>query len=249
MAYSRALLPVESQRYEVLTSAMVGIGMTFAASPPIEDPNIEDTLLFASLEAMEHHDLRVLAVLMTWFGVHSPYVNADRLTKIIAAQRSERVRALWSALARWMGKDRRFARLVQIYKGPRIDLLPIGTDFQVKRHGEDTRFAGSALCTPANLLRDRQADVLSPRELAQQHSVYRYRVMIGPTYRADMWAALDQNPDLTTANLARLTYGSFATAWNVRRDHHIARVEHTSPAPRNQGGNRYAVEALGCDVC
>jgi hypothetical protein len=227
MAYSRALLPAQSPPHDVLTSAMEGIGMAFAAPPPTEEPNVEDTLLFASLEAMEHHDLRVLAVLVTWFGVHSPYVNADRLTKIVAAQRSERVLVLWSALARWMGKDRRFARLAKIYKGPRIDLLPTGTDFQVNRHGEDTRFAGSELRAPANLLRDREADVLSPRELARRHRVYRHRVMIGPTYRADMWAALDVHPDLTTANLARLTYGSFATAWNVRRDHHIARAEHT----------------------
>jgi hypothetical protein len=41
---------------------MVGIGMNFAAAAA-HDPNIEDTLLFASLEAMERDDLRVLAVL------------------------------------------------------------------------------------------------------------------------------------------------------------------------------------------
>jgi hypothetical protein len=42
--------------------------------------------------------------------------------------------------------------------------------------------------------------------------------MIGPTYRADMWAALDTDPDQSAAELARRTYGSFATAWHVRRD-------------------------------
>jgi hypothetical protein len=56
---------------------MVGIGMNFA-SPAATEPNIEDTLLFASIEAMERDDLRVLAVLVTWFGVHHPWVNADQ---------------------------------------------------------------------------------------------------------------------------------------------------------------------------
>jgi hypothetical protein len=196
---------------------MAGVGMRFAAAPA-PDPNIEDTLLFASIEAMENQDLRVLAILVTWFGVHAPWVNADRLTKIAAAQASARVRALWSALARWQRRDRRFARLARIYTAGRLDLLPVGTDFQAQRHGEDPRFAGSALRVPANVLRDRAADVDAPAELARRHHAYRCRVMIGPTYRADMWAALEDDPTLSAAALAHKTYGSFATAWHVRRD-------------------------------
>jgi hypothetical protein len=43
-------------------------------------------------------------------------------------------------------------------------------------------------------------------------------VTIGSTYRADMWAALEDDPTLSAAALARRIYGSFATAWHVRRD-------------------------------
>jgi hypothetical protein len=217
MPFSRALVPSAPLEPSTLTSAMVGIGMRFAAAPA-PDPNIEDTLLFASIEAMENHDLRVLAILATWFGVHAPWVNADRLTKIVAAQESTRTRSLWSALARWQGKDRRFTRLAKLRPARCLDLLPTGTDFQVTRHGEDPRFAGSALRVPANVLRDRAADVEPPAELARHNHAYRYRVMIGPTYRADMWAALEDDPTLSAAELARRTYGSFATAWHVRRD-------------------------------
>jgi len=46
-------------------------------------------------------------------------------------------------------------------------------------------------------------------------------VLIGPTYRADMWAALEDDPTLSAAALARRTYGSFATAWHVRRDYAV----------------------------
>ncbi|HVT14833.1 MAG TPA: hypothetical protein VHQ90_01465 [Thermoanaerobaculia bacterium] len=218
MPFSRAFAPAAVPTEPgALTAAMVGIGMKFAAAPA-PDPNIEDTLLFASIEAMENRDLRVLAILVTWFGVHAPWVNADRLTRVVAAQESARVRALWSALARWQGRDRRFARLAKVYTARRCDLLSEGTDFQMKRHGEDARFAGSALRVPANVLRDRAVDVERPADLGHHHHSYRCRVMIGPTYRADMWAALEDDPTLSAAALARKTYGSFATAWHVRRD-------------------------------
>jgi hypothetical protein len=217
MPFSRSFAPRVPAGSDALTSAMVGIGMNFAA-PAVVDPNIEDTLLFTSIEAMDHGDLRVLSVLVTWFGVHSRWVNADRLAKIVSDHDSERVRALWSALARCQAKDRRFAHLAKVYGGPRIDVLSTGTEFQLRRHGEDPRFEGSALRVPSNVVRDRGADVLPPAELAQRHHAYRCRVIMGPTYRADMWAALEEDPTLSAAMLARKTYGSFATAWHVRRD-------------------------------
>jgi hypothetical protein len=237
MPFSRALVPAALPRPAVLTSAMAGIGMRFAAAPT-PNPNVEDTLLFASIEAMENQDLRVLAILVTWFGVHAPWVNADRLTKITALQESARVRALWSALARWQRQDRRFARLARIYTSESLDLLPVGTDFQVQRHGEDPRFAGSALRVPANLLRDRATDVDAPAELARHHNAYRCRVKIGPTYRADMWAALEDDPTLSAAALARQTYGSFATAWHVRRDFAILAAAGAPVSPRRESSSR-----------
>jgi hypothetical protein len=33
-----------------------------------------------------------------------------------------------------------------------------------------------------------------------------------------MWAALEVDPTLTPTELARQTYGSFATAWQVKQD-------------------------------
>jgi hypothetical protein len=217
MGFSRVVSPPAPLAAEALTAAMVGIGMNFAAQGA-KDPNIEDTLLFASLEALENDDLRVLAVLVTWFGVHCSWVNADRLTKLANASKSLPVRALWSALGHWQQRDRRLARLAKCYAGAAIDLLPTGTDFQIKRHGEDPRFAGSRLRVPAKVLRDRPDDVLSPAELVKRHTSYRFRVIIGPSYRADMWSQLELDPSLSPAELARKTYGSFATAWHARRD-------------------------------
>jgi hypothetical protein len=222
MAHRRAIAPAQAASGDALTADLVGIGMLVGGEGS-RDPNIEDTLLFASVEGMDRGDLRVLAVLVTWFGVHSGRVNVDRLTRLVALTESKRVRAFWSAVARWCAADRRFARLAQAYRGGPVDLLTTGTDFQVARHGEDPRFAGSKLRVPANVLRERPSDVLAPAELARQHSGYRWRLVIGPTYRADMWAALERQPELSAAALARVTYGSFASAWQARRDYGIWR--------------------------
>jgi len=215
--YRRQLKRSEPLGGEALTAAMVGIGMSFAAKAA-QSPNIEDTLLFASKEGLEKHDLRVLSVLTTWIGVHSAWINADRLIRLVAEETDPRVRAFWAAVAHWLKADRRFARLTKVHTGPRVDLLPTGTDFQIARHGEDSRFVGGPLRVPANVLRDRPADVLTAAALARRHAGYRHRVIMGPSYRADMWGTLQASPSLSVAELARRAYGSFATAWQVKRD-------------------------------
>jgi hypothetical protein len=217
MGYKRITLPAKFSSGESLTEALVGIGMNLAHPSPDKEPNIEDTLIAASIEGMEKDDFRALALLVTWLEVHHPWVNADRLIRM-AKEQSPRVKAFWSSIAHWLAKDQRFVRLQKIYKGKRIDLMSAGTDFQVNRRGEDQRFEGSPLRIPARMLRDRKADILTPKELATRHHGYHYRVLIGPTYRADMWAALEKNSELSSAEIARLTYGSFATAWSVKKD-------------------------------
>jgi hypothetical protein len=217
MAHKRVIQPATLPTRGELTSAMTGIGMKFAAEPNYE-ANIEDTILHAAIEGLERDDFRVLALLVSWFGIHREYVNADRLTRIVASSDSIRVRAFFSGLARWQARDHRFVRMAKIHKGPRIDLLSTGTDFQIRRRGEDERFVGTPLRVPAETLRDRSSDVLPPEELARHHLAYRSRVIIGPAYRGDMWAELTRRPQISTAELARVTYGSFATAWRAKRD-------------------------------
>ena len=227
MAFKRLTIPESSLHGEALTASLVGIGMAFAAAPT-KNPNIEDTLLAASVEGMEREDLRVLAILVTWLEVHAAWINADRLTALVRQHPGERVRAFWSAAAQWLGKDRRLARLAKAYAGPRLDLLATGTAFHLRRSGEDPRFAGGPLRVPAGILRDRKGDVLNPAELAHRHNAYRRRILMGPSYRADMWAELDQDPSLTAAELARRAYGSFATAWHVKQDWEVLKRAETA---------------------
>lgn len=190
MAFSRATSLEPTPAPDVLTARRVGIGMNFAAKAEA-DADIESTLVHASVLGMDDADFRVLAVLTTWLGVHHMHVNADR----------------------------RLARLVGAYGGAPIELLPTGTEFQVKRRGgEDERFTGSKLRVPKGTLRDRQDDVLSPEVLVRRHPGYRNRVPMGPSFRADVWTALERAPDMSVADIARKASCSFATAWQAAQD-------------------------------
>ncbi|MCG5055451.1 MAG: hypothetical protein KA712_20995 [Myxococcales bacterium] len=163
MAFNRATSPEPTPSPDELTARMVAIGMNFAGKAAA-DADIERTLLYASALGMDDGDLRVLAVLTTWLGVHHGHVNADQLVRLVGAHRSERVRAYWAAIATWLRKDRRFVRLAAAYEGPVIGLLPTGTAFQISRRGADERFTASKLRVPTGTLRDRREDVLSPEK-------------------------------------------------------------------------------------
>ncbi|MGK5088357.1 hypothetical protein WDW86_12425 [Bdellovibrionota bacterium FG-2] len=220
MAHKRVLMPSEFATGEKLTAEMVNIGVRFAATPTshgAKAANIEDTLMAASIEGIILEDYRVLSLLVDWLGIHIERVNADRLIRMVQLFDDKRVRAFWAAVAQWQSRDWRFKRLQLLHQKPRIDLAA-GTDYQLQKYGEDKRFENTVLRVPHKLLRQRVDDILSPRDLAQKHLAYHYRVMIGPSYRADMWALLERSPGLTPTELARQSYGSFPTAWEVRRD-------------------------------
>jgi hypothetical protein len=222
MPFSRATFADAMPSASELTAHMVGIGMNFAAQADA-NADIEGTLLHASALGMNDGDLRVLAVLTTWLGVHHTHVNADRLVRLVRGHPSNRVRAYWVAIATWLKNDRRFARVLGAYEGAPIDLLPTGTALQLKRRGEDERFAASKLRVPKGTLRDRREDVLSPESLVQRHLGYRNRVLMGASFRADVWTALEHAPDLSIAEIARKASCSFAAAWQAAQDYRLLR--------------------------
>jgi hypothetical protein len=219
MSFKRQIAPLRILEGKDLDRAMAGIGMRFAVTPALCPP-IEDVLFFASQLGMERNDFRVLNVLCKWIDVHGARINVDRMTRLVeACAEHERTKAFWASVGQWQRGDRRFARLSALRAHhERVDLFS-GTEFQIQRHGgEHPWFSGTALRVAAGTLRDRASDVATPERLAELHPVYRERVVQGPSYRADMWATLSMDASLVPAELARRTYGSFATAWEVRRD-------------------------------
>jgi hypothetical protein len=217
MSFKRQLLPPFFSHGESLTSDMADIGIRVAKNLPKEEANIENTLIGASIEGMKG-DYRTLSLLVDWIGIHAERINVDRLTQIIKFFPDKKLKIFWTAIAQWQKSDWRFRKLAKLYRGDSLNLLEERGDFLIRKHGEDKRFLNSAIRIPDQFLRHRPQDILTPEELSKRHRAYYYRILIGPAYRADMWALLERYPKLSPSELARKTYGSFPTAWKVKRD-------------------------------
>jgi len=202
---------------------MIGIGMLFGGDGS-EDPNIEDTLVAASIAGVDG-DFRVLSILTDWLDIHLRIVNADRLIQLVSALDDEQVKRYWIAITQWKKTDQRLARLRRKGRGGRQSLTNKLSDFQLKKYGEDERFAKTKLIVPKHLLRHRPKDIAPPEFLAKKHHGYKYRLIIGPTYRADLWAVLEREGDLTITELARRTYSSIGTAWEVKKNWDLLKGE------------------------
>jgi hypothetical protein len=196
--------------------------MRFATTPNWQ-ADIERTLVLASVEGMERSSLRVLSVLVTWLTVHWRSVIPGRVERAVAGLDFVRTQVFWASVGRGLLRlDHRFSPLANLaVPAGRIDLSDERTEFHVRRHGEDDLFVGSALRVPANVLRRRGADVLSPEELGRYHRAYAWRLAFGPSVRADLWAALERDPSLSPACLARRVDSGFATASRTRRDFRV----------------------------
>ncbi len=217
MSFKRENLPSQFATKDELSKDMAAIGFLITAEGS-ENPNIENTLIAASIEGLQG-DLRTLSLLVNWLEIHHAAINADRLTKMIRSLQKDKILVcFWSATAKNILTDPRFMKLRRLYKGKQLDLLDVGMDFQVGRHGEDPRFKGSCLRAPGNVLRNRPRDILEPSRLAKINSNYRYRIIIGPSYKADQWALLEKFSELTPSKLAKLSYSSFGSAWATKKN-------------------------------
>lgn len=222
MSFKRVYCPSAYPVGSDLTRRLVAIGFRFAEHPAKPEPDIEETLVAASIEGL-NGDYRVLSLLVDWFDIHSSWINVDHLTTLVKAINNKKVQAFWTACAQWKKVDPRFQRLRKLYKGQRLQPISDPTGFRLKRDGEDPRFRGTALLVPNKTLRHRPVDIDSPQRLAKTHKAYRYRILLGPTYRADLLAALEEEPNITTADLARKCYSSFSAAWEAKKDFEILR--------------------------
>lgn len=222
MGFKRVLSPSEYPTGKELTKRCVAIGFRFAERPVKQQPNIEETLVAASIEGVSG-DYRMLSLLVDWFDLHSARINADHLFNLAKELKAPLVKKFWIACAHWKSQDSRFKRLRELDDGKRLHLIE-SDDFQLKRHGEDLRFKNTPLIVHAKVLRNRPTDIDSAEQIARQHRAFHYRILIGPSYRADLMALLERRPDLTAADLARSCYSSFSAAWQAKQDFELIKV-------------------------
>jgi hypothetical protein len=216
MAFKRIQYLEEYPNGNELTKKLIGIGFKLGGNPE-PNQNIEDCLIAAGLEGIEG-DFRTLSLLTDWFSIHHGFVNIDRLTRAVNNIKDPKLKCYFSAIGKILYKSPGFKKLAKVYRGEPLYLgLGSGQKFLISRNGEDERFSGTKLLVAKNTLRSRPEDILSSNELSRIHKDYYYRVLIGPSYRADMVSQYLNDPTLTASQLAKKTYGSFATAWEVMK--------------------------------
>lgn len=225
MSFSRTIPTLLAGRelQEALRSVGLRIGPPIVAAEPAD---IEVTLLSAVVSALPH-DFRLLGVIVGWLELHHGRVNVPRLGRLLGStSTSVLVRGFWAAMGTWLGQtDARFRVLSRLYRGRRLDLDdPEVTALQLARVGPDRRFEGTVLRVHARLLRARPVDVDDAVQLASRHPGYLRRVQLGPSYRADVWAALDHDPNATVAEIARRVGCAYETARSVAADWNTARL-------------------------
>ena len=217
MGYSRAVAPTSAPEADALTEDMAGIGTNLGGRAN-HRANIENTLFFAWEEGMDRADLRVLSVLVAWLGVHGARVNVDRLARLVKASGSKRVRAFWTAVGRWLAKDGR-------YVPPHSP--PQGRARQSARCGDRLPDPTSRGKSPVRRKRPARTGKRPAGSAGRRHDcrgtrTQAPRLLLARRHRPDLpggHVGGDRGtPSLKAAGIARRTYGSFATAWQVKRD-------------------------------
>ena len=212
---------------EDISSLLSGLGCALAVEPH-RNADIEYSLFLASKESLEHLDFRLLGLLVQWIDIHESYINHPRLLRLVKTS-SSRTKHFWKAIAQWKQTHRKWSKFLLLDSPPsRFELLPIGTAFQIQRKGEDPRFVDTDLCIPNGLLRVRNGDVLSKKQLVGFHHIYANRVRFGVCLRADLWSLLELDSGLNSTQLANKVGCAFASAWHVKQDFLLLSHETTS---------------------
>ena len=217
-----------------LDSDLRAIGFNLSGKKKSIDPNIEASIISASIEAANNKDNRIGGLLVDWITAHYLRVNLDRLTKFVFSLSDSDykfVKIFWCANAqRLFIKDQRFKRLSELYKGRRVNFADRSikkgqqrvTKMLIEMKGEDERFKRTCIRAPNGYFSERPHQIFPVSVIAKNHLPYRYRVMMGSSYRADLWAFLDSDPNISAYYaLGKKVHCSYRAAYMVKKDYEL----------------------------
>ena len=218
---------------KTLNSDLRAIGFNLGAGKKSTDPNIEAVIISASIEAVNNKDNRIAGLLVDWISLHYLRINVDRLTKLVFSLSDSDykfVKIFWCANAqRFFIKDQRFKRLSELYRGRRINFADRFakkgqkkvTNLLIEIKGEDERFKRTCIRVPKAYFSERPKQIFPVSVIAKNHLPYRYRVMMGPSYRADLWALLDNDPNISAYALGKKAHCSYRSAYIAKKDYEL----------------------------
>ncbi len=216
-----------------LDSDLQAIGFNLKCKKESIAPNIEASIVSASVEAVNYQDNRIGGLLVDWITAHYLRMNVDRLTKFVFSLDDvvyKFVKIFWCANAqRLYPKDQRFKRLSALYRGKRINFSDRFvknkqqkvTKMLIEMKEEDERFKGTCIRVHRGYFSERPHQIFPVSVIAKKHLSYHYRVMMGPSYRADLWALLKMYPNISAYALGKKAHCSYRTAYIAKKDYEL----------------------------
>jgi len=223
-----------------LDNDLYALGFNLSSNHPSIDPPVEETLVAASIDAVVNDNSRIAGLLVDWISIHSERIHVERLYKILSGLADESfpfVKVFWAGNAKRLeASDWRFKKIVSLHSGKRLDYIdrlskpgvPRMTDSYVKMNGEDDRFKGTCLRVPVNAFSHRPHQIAPAQEIAHVHMGFRYRIMMGVNYRADIWALLRRNPSLSGYRLSKIARCSAPAATKIRNDYLLVKRDYSN---------------------
>ena len=216
---------------QLLDNDLQAIGFNLNCKKPSTHPDIEASIISASIEFIKDKDNRLGGLLVDWITMHYLRINVDRLTKFVCSLSDSKyklVKFFWCANAqRLFAKDQRFKRLSKLYKRKRINFADYflkarqkkATKMFIEMKGEDERFKKTCIRVFNGYFSKRPYQIFPISVVAKNHLPYRYRVMMGSSYRADLWALLDREPNISAYALGKKAHCSYRTAYIAKKDY------------------------------
>jgi hypothetical protein len=194
----------------------IGFRITSTSESAAKEVDIERTLLEAVRELPK--DARLASLLLSWIKVHGEFVVVEKLRKLrVQQEKQEPGSSVWlSALAAYAVRegDHRWELLVRRSKTP-VYLFPKEvTESAMTRKGPVDWLRAINFIVPAESLRIREQDILSPQELIHRNPQYRNRYRYGPSWRADIASAMERGLN-SPASIARDVGCSYEPAYRV----------------------------------
>ena len=216
-----------------LDNDLRAIGFNLSGKKKSIDPNIEASIISASIEAVNNKDNRIGGLLVDWITAHYLRINLDRLTKFVFSLSDSDykfVKIFWCANAqRLFARDQRFKRLSELYKGRSVNFADRSikkgqqrvTKMLIEMKGEDERFKRTCIRVPNGYFSERPHQIFPVSVIAKNHLPYRYRVMMGSSYRADLWALLNSDPNISAYALGKKVHCSYRAAYMAKKDYEL----------------------------
>ncbi len=222
MGFSRVFRDETYLDGDNLTKSLVGLGFLLSSESK-KNVNIEHCLISLIKESFSNdlaYDLRLLALLVNWLEIHISQVNANRLIKLIEHLNNPKASRFLAAVFEYLS-DVRFKKFITNYSPKKRVQFLKSSSFLVKKNGEDIRFKNTKLIIHSKALPNRPDLIMSLSLLAKSHLYYRYRVLLGPTYRSDIIANLSIDESLSPAELARHHFTNYQTSYKAKKDFQI----------------------------